>query len=145
MINTMMGSPEMQPLMTVLGRTARGHPGLSARRKNRPNRNRVERLPTRHLVERFYAQRHAHPSIGRCGPSFGTHGQDDCPRCPRHVAAAGQDHLALITRYDHRLVGARSDSAMPSLARPWRAFMIDCVWAVAVAGGPSLVAGAGAL
>jgi hypothetical protein len=66
MINTMTGSPEMQPLMTV-GRTAGGHPGLSARRKNRPNRNRVERLPTRHLVERFYAQRHAHPSIGRCG------------------------------------------------------------------------------
>lgn len=32
----MTGSPEMQPLMTVLGRTARGHPGLSARRKNGP-------------------------------------------------------------------------------------------------------------
>ena len=35
MINTMTGSPEMQPLMTV-GRTAGGQPGLSARRKNGP-------------------------------------------------------------------------------------------------------------
>jgi hypothetical protein len=107
MINTMTGSPEMQPLMTVLaaalgvGEPAGRHVAtLGYQRGGRtgPTGTEPTTMATRHLVERLLrSASRSDPSIGRCWPSFGTHGQDDCPRCPRHVAAAGQDHLALIT------------------------------------------------
>jgi hypothetical protein len=123
----MMGSPELQPLMTVLGRTARGHPGLSARRKNRPNRNRVERLPTRHLVERLLRSASRSPKHWPVLAILRHSRSGRLPAVPSTCRGCRTRSSCVDHRYDHRLVGARWDSAMPSLARPWRAFMIDCV------------------
>jgi hypothetical protein len=107
----------MQPLLTVLAAAlgvgepaaARDHPGLSARMKNRPNRNRVDNdgYPPRRgalaPLTVMLAPKHwpmlailRHSRSGRLRAVTST-----CSGC--QTSSSCVDH-----RYDHRLAGARS-------------------------------------